>query len=66
MMVENNYVKLKAEAYGCPILNSWSDKSLSMAGRVSFKGENPINNEEPGSKTKQGADSLMKKYKIIN
>lgn len=46
MVVEKSYVKLNIEVYGSPILNSWLDRTLSMAGRVSFKGENPMYPEE--------------------
>jgi aspartyl aminopeptidase len=46
MIVEKNYVKLNIEVYGSPILNSWLDRPLSMAGRVSFKSKNPIYPEE--------------------
>jgi len=46
MVVEKSYVKLNIEVYGNPILNSWLDRPLSMAGRVSFKGENPMYPEE--------------------
>ena len=36
-MVENGYIKLNAEIYGGPILNTWLDRPLSLAGRVSLK-----------------------------
>ncbi|MCM8709890.1 M18 family aminopeptidase [Clostridium sp. SYSU_GA19001] len=39
---ENAYVKLNTEVYGGPILNTWLDRPLSVAGRVIFKGENPL------------------------
>lgn len=40
--VENAYVKLNTEVYGGPILNTWMDRPLSLAGRVVFKGSNPF------------------------
>lgn len=43
MVVENTYVKLNTEVYGGPILNTWFDRPLSVAGRVMLKGENPLN-----------------------
>lgn len=43
MVVENTYVKLNTEVYGGPILNTWLDRPLSVAGRVMLRGENPLN-----------------------
>ncbi|WP_127836692.1 M18 family aminopeptidase [Clostridium prolinivorans] len=37
---ENAYIKLNTEVYGGPILNTWFDRPLSIAGRVIVKGEN--------------------------
>ncbi|MFT8315421.1 MAG: M18 family aminopeptidase [Clostridium sp.] len=37
---ERNYVKLNTEVYGGPILNTWLDRPLSLAGRVTVKGKN--------------------------
>lgn len=37
MVVEKTYLKLNTEVYGGPILNTWMDRPLSIAGRVSFK-----------------------------
>lgn len=35
----NGYLTLNVETYGGPILNTWLDRPLSIAGRVSTKGE---------------------------
>lgn len=40
IQVENSYVKLNTEVYGGPILNTWMDRPLSIAGRVILKGKN--------------------------
>ncbi|MDU2196856.1 MAG: M18 family aminopeptidase [Peptostreptococcaceae bacterium] len=46
MSVENTYLKLNTECYGGPILNTWLDRPLSIAGRVVIKSENILNPEE--------------------
>ena len=46
MTVEGKYLKLNTEVYGGPILNTWFDRPLSMAGRVSIKTENPLKPKE--------------------
>lgn len=43
MTAENYYIKLDTETYGGPILNTWLDRPLSVAGRVMLKGEDPLN-----------------------
>ena len=42
MIVENKYVKLNTEVYGGPILSTWFDRPLSLAGRVTIKGNSPL------------------------
>lgn len=40
-MVEGNtYLRLNTEVYGGPILNTWLDRPLSIAGRVTIKSKN--------------------------
>lgn len=36
-LIEKNYLKLNTEAYGGVILNTWLDRPLSIAGKVSLK-----------------------------
>lgn len=42
MVVEGTYLKLNTECYGGPILNTWLDRPLAIAGRVVLKGENAL------------------------
>lgn len=39
MTAENHYVKLNTETYGGPILSTWMDRPLSVAGRVAIKSD---------------------------
>ncbi len=45
MVVENNYLKLNTEVYGGPILNTWFDRPLSLAGKVVLKSNNILKPE---------------------
>ena len=39
-VVKNGYAAVNVEVYGGPIINTWLDRPLSIAGRVTVKGEN--------------------------
>ena len=41
---EDNYLKINTEVYGGPILNTWLDRPLTIAGRVSVQEDDSINN----------------------
>ena len=45
MITEGRYVKLNTEVYGGPILHTWYDRPLSIAGKVALKGKSPIKPE---------------------
>ncbi|MBU5488250.1 M18 family aminopeptidase [Clostridium sp. MSJ-8] len=42
MISEGSYLKLNTEVYGGPILNTWFDRPLAIAGRVVLKGNSPL------------------------
>jgi aspartyl aminopeptidase len=46
IVVENKYLKLNTEVYGGPILSTWFDRPLSIAGRVAVRTENPLKPKE--------------------
>ncbi|BCN30260.1 M18 family aminopeptidase [Anaeromicropila herbilytica] len=39
-MAQGNYLKVNTEVYGGPILNTWLDRPLSIAGKVALKSNN--------------------------
>ncbi len=41
-MASNGYLRLNTEVYGGPILNTWLDRPLSIAGRVATRSEDPF------------------------
>ena len=45
MISEGKYVKLNTEVYGGPILHTWFDRPLSIAGKVSLRGKSPLKPE---------------------
>lgn len=42
MVCEGTFLKLNTETYGSPILMTWLDRPLSIAGRVILKSDNPL------------------------
>lgn len=42
MLSEGNVLRVNTEVYGGPILYTWFDRTLSLAGRVILKSENPL------------------------
>lgn len=45
MTAENHFIKLDTELYSGPILSTWMDRPLSVAGRVTVKGKDLFNPE---------------------
>ena len=42
MVVADHYIKLNAEVYGSPIWNTWLDRPLTLAGRVTLRTTDPF------------------------
>lgn len=45
ILCDGNIVKLNTEVYGGPILYTWFDRPLSLAGRVILRSDNPLQPE---------------------
>ncbi len=45
MLCDGNILKLNTEVYGGPILYTWFDRPLSIAGRVILRSDNPLHPE---------------------
>ncbi|AHM56937.1 M18 family aminopeptidase 2 [Peptoclostridium acidaminophilum DSM 3953] len=46
MSEQGAYYRLNTEIYGGPILNTWLDRPLGMAGRVTLKSDSPLRPKE--------------------
>lgn len=46
MIGENAYIRLNTEVYGGPILNTWMDRPLAIAGRICVKSDNILRPNE--------------------
>ncbi|MDD5935936.1 MAG: M18 family aminopeptidase [Clostridiales bacterium] len=44
-LTQKSYLRVNCEVYGGPILNTWLDRPLSVAGRVALRSENPYTPE---------------------
>lgn len=45
MTTEGKYIKLNTEVYGGPILHTWYDRPLAIAGKVAVRGTSPLKPE---------------------
>lgn len=45
MISEGTYLKLNTEVYGGPLLYTWFDRPLGIAGKVTLKGDSPLKPE---------------------
>jgi aspartyl aminopeptidase len=45
MVAADRYLKLNTETYGGPILNTWLDRPLTLAGRVMLASDDPLHPE---------------------
>ena len=45
MVSEGKYIKFNTEVYGGPILYTWFDRPLGIAGKVTLKGKSPLKPE---------------------
>ena len=42
MVSSDGYIRLNTQGYTWPILSTWFDRPLSLAGRVALKGKSPF------------------------